>query len=45
MKSASTFGKEKGNIMAKEPTWNAEKLLQQKGECAEVNSTGTQEKD
>lgn len=44
MKRASTFGKEKSNVTAKEPTWDAAKL-QQKGECAEVNSTRTQEKD
>lgn len=30
MKSAQTFGKEKSNIMDRELTWNAEKLLQQK---------------
>lgn len=45
MKRAQTSGKEKSNIMVREPTWNAENLLQRKGERAQVNSTRTQKKD
>lgn len=36
------LGKEKSNVMVKEPAWNAGKLLKQKRECTEVGSTRTQ---